>query len=228
MAPEVGITKVNFALISHNHGHTPWNEVVEKQHTNVMCFNPINRSSKWNESNKPVKHYMKIESNKKAWNDVNSKESTSHFKYDQKQRDKNIQSNSINLSVLSKGKVRLDRNYSFYSDNLSYTSKKKIYNQMNISELSLSFNTNKKQWNEICDQIPNEYFSVKTIPRKTMQNERRNEQHFTVKSVSPNMTSLMKNKISQELSFENQASICITCKDYECINKCHCSPTKTK
>ena len=106
MAPELSIShSSNFNILTDNHP-TTWNMLVSAQLTNSIEIQAKHHDSKneWNGVVSPSKrNNIKLISQKKSWNEINSKQNLNTLNYDKIQK-KNLavpSKNIINISEMS-------------------------------------------------------------------------------------------------------------------------------
>lgn len=179
MAPELSIShSSNFNILTDNH-HTTWNMLVSAQLTNSIEIEAKHHDSKyeWNDVVSPSKrNNIKLISQKKSWNEINSKQNLNTLNYDKIQKktlavpSKNI----INISVMS--------------------NKKKQQENYKSSQVRITFDKCEKKWKDTNQKvIRNGEFCVEKI--KKPENKLDLVQRFTVRSISNSISKERKKEV---------------------------------
>lgn len=208
MAPELSIShSSNFNILTDN-PHTTWNMLVSAQLTSSIEIEAKHHDSKyeWNDVVSPSKrNNIKLISQKKSWNEINSKQSLNTLNYDKIQKktlaipSKNI----INISVMS--------------------NKKKQQENYKSSQVRITFDKCEKKWKDTNQKvIRNGEFCVEKIKRP--ENKLDLVQRFTVRSISNSVSKERKNEVliqCHQESFTNNSEE-ITNKSLSIEGNCRC------
>lgn len=208
MAPELSIShSSNFNILTDNHP-TTWNMLVSAQLTNSIEIQAKHHDSKneWNGVVSPSKrNNIKLISQKKSWNEINSKQNLNTLNYDKIQK-KNLavpSKNIINISVMS--------------------NKKKQQENYKSSEVRITFDKCEKKWKDTNQKvIRNGEFCVEKIKRP--ENKLDLVQRFTVRSISHSMSKERKNEAliqCHQESFTNNSEE-IKIKSFSIEGNCRC------